>query len=160
MYLAYPTYASIIFPIPKLVIRGNVNTTSIPYTEPSWYDPISLSKLLERHLRQMDNVNVLCMHHVGIKRPFQGCSMRNRGTIYFMLNPLFHNVSGKHHVVYEDSQSCREQIKSTRRECIDLSWTDGESKIRGEFCGNVAISLQLMFDEFKGNGHCSNQQRS
>ncbi len=70
-----------------------------------------------------------------------------------MLNPLFHNVSGKHHVVYEDSQSCREQIKSTRRECIDLSWTDGE------FCGNVAISLQLMFDEFKGNGHCSNQQR-
>jgi len=147
-------------PLPRLTKMVNVNTTSVLYEKNPWYSVDVLSNLLRRHLEQSAEYHVLCMHHLDIKRPYQGCSLRNGKFIYFMLNPVLVLLTGKELVVLEESQSCNGTvpIKRGRTECIELVWTDGTSKLHGAFCGDAAIAIQLALDEFKGNGHCQSNQ--
>jgi hypothetical protein len=140
--------------LPRLQFQKNVNTTSVPYT-PSMYSLKDLSRLLERHLRQSSTVRVLCMHHLDFKRPYRACSVHTQdGIVYFMVNPRLDKLHGDLVVVNENSQSCKETFKNKRWSCARISWLDGTFDLSGEFCGDVAINLQLVFDEFLGSGHC------
>ena len=140
--------------LPRLQFQKNVNTTSIPYTA-SMYSLKDLSRLLERHLRQSSTFRVLCMHHLDFKRPYRACSLHTPdGIVYFMVNPRLDKLHGDLVVVNENSQSCKEALKNKRWSCARVSWSDGTFDLSGEFCGDLAINLQLVFDEFLGSGHC------
>ncbi len=157
IFLSLPSSGSVAPLLPKLSRMRNVNTTSVPWSpNDTWYPYVTLARLLDRHLRQSPEYNVLCMHHLDIRRPYRGCSVESGGFVYFMLNPTLVELGGKNITVYEDSVSCGESIKSTtRRDSIRVTWTDGILHFYTTFTGNVAISLQLILEEFKGDGHCT-----
>jgi hypothetical protein len=97
------------------------------------------------------------MHHLDIKQPYRGCSVRSsNGFIYFMLNPTLVRSSGLEVSVFEDSQSCvsTNPLPTVRRDTIELAWTDGVMQFQSIWRGNAAIALQLVLEEFNGNKHC------
>ncbi len=148
--------------MPKLARIGHdTNTTSTIWSpiNGSWYPYSTLAKLLERHLVMSPEYIVLCMHHLDIRRPYRGCSVKSGSFIYFMLNPVITGSTGDI-TVYEDSVSCSELSQARkRRKSIEVRWSDGNSELRGSFGGDVAISMQLALDEFDGNGHCRFSER-
>jgi len=147
--------------LPKLSRARNVNTTSTVWSPKDvWYPADGLARLLERHLRQSPEYHLLCMHHLDIRRPYQGCSVKSGSFVYFMLNPALVRVSGKEVTIFEDSQSCSITETMVRRETVEIRWTDGLLQFQTVFHGNAAISLQLMFDEFRGKGHCKNERQN
>jgi hypothetical protein len=138
----------------RLQTRKNVNTTSVPYAA-GMYSAKALSKLLERHLRQSSKYHALCMHHLDVKSPYRGCSMQTTdGHVYFMLNPVIHDLSGELIAANEDSLSCEGPVKSKRHTCANVTWSDGALALNAQICGNIAIALQLVTAEFLGALHC------
>lgn len=144
---------------PRLISKKGVNTTSVPWEKDNDDDISNVATLLERYLKRWPGkYHVLCMHHFERgPSPIRACSLRTpSGLIYFLLNPVIMKLYGNEITVNEESQSCTSWINGVkRRTCVNVSWVDdSQNYLQGSFCGDAAVNLQLVIDEFYGSKHC------
>lgn len=133
----------------RLVKRGS-NTTSLDYVfNEKSESPREFQTLLNDHHH---NHPVICLHHLDYIGRYKVCMLERK---YLMINPtILPNINGYMIDVIEQSISCSSDASKKRFQCIEMKWSDGKHDLRGRFCGDAAIGLQMMMDEFEGNKHC------
>lgn len=132
----------------KLQKRGS-DTLSIPYTDEEQRTANEYHKIL---LEYYHDHPVICLHHIDIPQPRYRICLLER--IYLLVNPIV-KQEGFLMDITEHSVSCVKETTKKRFQCVDMEWIDGSHHhLRGNFCGDTAIALQMMMDEFNGNKHC------
>lgn len=136
----------------RLVKRGS-NTTSLDYVfNEKSQSPKDFYTLLNNHYH---NHPVVCLHHLSDIDRHKVCMLERK---YLIINPTIlsnNNPGGGYMIdVIEQSISCASDASKKRFQCIEMKWSDGKHNLRGKFCGDAAIGLQMMMDEFEGNKHC------
>jgi peptide deformylase len=133
----------------NLVKKGS-NTTSIHYNG-------NLAKEYKNILlNYYHNHPVICLHHIDYEEiKYRVCLLQRT---YLLINPTITAVTTNQKYlkdIMEHSISCKNETNKKRFQCITLHWTDEfNNQLQSYTCGDAAIALQMMMDEFEGNKHC------
>ena len=147
--LAPPDISMMIREKPYQLVKRGSDTTSIPYTDEEERMASEYHKILSEYHHDHP---VICLHHIDIQPRYRICLLER---VYLIVNPSI--VPDKQFLldITEHSVSCHKEMAKKRFQCVNMEWTDGSHHhLRGNFCGDTAISIQMMMDEFNGNKHC------
>jgi len=129
----------------ELVNFGH-NTTSIRYDKQISYEYV------KNILSYYNHQPLICMHHVNFSENYQICLLDR---LYLIINPVLRVVKNSNITeIIELSISCLKEQPRKRFECVSIEWTDYFYNFTATFCGEIAMHLQMMKDEFEGNKHC------
>jgi len=137
----------------NLIKKGSDTTSMIFVNNGNGKSPQEYKKILAHYHH---NHPIVCLHHIDIddNHKYRICLMER---IYLLINPSISITNDNKFIkdISEESISCKNETLKKRFHCVNMHWLDENNhQLSGNICGDTAIALQMMMDEFEGNKHC------